>query len=74
MTFIDTEILPFTTILFIFGGGCFLIGLKEKYWVETVLIHKKKGIDESTVKIIIKFGRIWSKTTQFSSTKVVYKP
>lgn len=34
LTIIYSDLIPFIPILFMFGGGCFLIAMKEFFWVE----------------------------------------
>ncbi|MHA2245430.1 MAG: hypothetical protein ACXADY_10735 [Candidatus Hodarchaeales archaeon] len=43
---INSEFFPFISILFLFGGGCFLLALREGGWVESWII-KKDLIPES---------------------------
>ncbi|MHA2224504.1 MAG: hypothetical protein ACXAC8_04835 [Candidatus Hodarchaeales archaeon] len=38
---INSEMFPFTAVLFLFGGGCFLIAIKEGVWIECWIINKK---------------------------------
>ncbi|MHA2248591.1 MAG: hypothetical protein ACXADY_26835 [Candidatus Hodarchaeales archaeon] len=34
LTIIYSDLIPFIPILFMFGGGCFLIAMKEFFWLE----------------------------------------
>jgi hypothetical protein len=38
---INSELFPFISILFLFGGGCFLIAAREIGWIETWIIKKE---------------------------------
>lgn len=38
---INSDYFPFTSLLFLFGGGCFLIAIKEGGWIESWIIKKE---------------------------------
>ena len=38
---IYSEFFPFTSLLFLFGGGCFLIAIREAGWIESWIIKKE---------------------------------
>jgi hypothetical protein len=38
---INSEFFPFTSLLFLFGGGCFLIAIKEGLWIESWIAKKE---------------------------------
>ncbi|MFX1285001.1 MAG: hypothetical protein ACFFB5_15170 [Promethearchaeota archaeon] len=48
---INSDYFPFISLLFLFGGGCFLIAIKEGGWIESWIIRrelptKKPGIQK----------------------------
>ncbi|MFX1505065.1 MAG: hypothetical protein ACFFDC_03020 [Promethearchaeota archaeon] len=38
---INSEFFPFTSLLFLFGGGCFLVAIKEGLWIESWIAKKE---------------------------------
>ncbi|MFX0015492.1 MAG: hypothetical protein ACFFB2_12335 [Promethearchaeota archaeon] len=38
---INSDYFPFISLLFLFGGGCFLIAIKEGAWIESWIIKKE---------------------------------
>ncbi|MFX0125944.1 MAG: hypothetical protein ACFFAE_20150 [Candidatus Hodarchaeota archaeon] len=41
---INSDFFPFTSLLFLFGGGCFLIAIKEGIWIERWIIKKELSL------------------------------
>lgn len=41
LSLINSDYFPFVSLLFLFGGGCFLIALKEGGWIESWIIKKE---------------------------------
>jgi hypothetical protein len=41
LSLINSELFPFISILFLFGGGCFLIAAREIGWIESWIIKKE---------------------------------
>ncbi|UCG00980.1 MAG: hypothetical protein JSW11_15350 [Candidatus Heimdallarchaeota archaeon] len=41
---INSDLFPFTSLLFLFGGGCFLIAIKEGMWTESWIIKKELSL------------------------------
>ena len=42
---INSEFFPFTSLLFLFGGGCFLIAIKEGFLIESWIIYKQIALN-----------------------------
>ncbi|MFW9902691.1 MAG: hypothetical protein ACFFFH_00045 [Candidatus Thorarchaeota archaeon] len=38
---INSDFFPFTSLLFLFGGGCFLVAIKEGMWIESWIVKKE---------------------------------
>lgn len=52
LSLINSDFFPFLSILVLFGGGCFLIAVREFGWIVTIIIkksllHKTPGIQKS---------------------------
>ncbi|UCE14994.1 MAG: hypothetical protein JSV04_07395 [Candidatus Heimdallarchaeota archaeon] len=46
LSLINSDFLPFISILFLFGGGCFLIAIRELGWIVTLTV-KRDLLDET---------------------------
>ncbi len=66
---INSEFFPLTSLLFLFGGGCFLVAIKEAFWIECWIIKR-----ELSLKIpgIQKQWQLfsWSRTKTISKDKI----
>ena len=56
---IHSDIFPFTSLLFLFGAGCFLMFFKEMWWVESLSIRKNVAFSEPEIQKDWRFLR-WS--------------
>ena len=41
---INSEFFPLTSLLFLFGGGCFLVAIKEAFWIECWIIKRELSL------------------------------
>lgn len=63
-TTLESELLPFTPLLLLFGGGCVLAGLKELFWQEIWLVQRSSATSEPIITRTLCFGS-WRRETVF---------
>jgi hypothetical protein len=56
---IYSDFFPFTSLLFLFGAGCFLMFIKEMWWVESLFIKKNLEYSQPGIQKEWQFLR-WS--------------
>ena len=47
---INSDIFPFTSLLFLFGAGCFLMFFKEMWWIESLSIRKNVAFSKPGIQ------------------------
>ncbi|MFX0209581.1 MAG: hypothetical protein ACFFDT_26600 [Candidatus Hodarchaeota archaeon] len=66
---INSEWFPFISILFLFGGGCFLIAAREIGWIETWIIKKELIPQTPGIRKRWQFFR-WSREKNISKDQI----
>jgi hypothetical protein len=66
---INSEFFPFTSLLFLFGGGCFLVAIKEGFWIESWII--KKELTLNTPGLLQKWQLFrWTRTKKLTKEQI----
>jgi len=66
---INSELFPFISVLFLFGGGCFLIAIREIGWVESWIIKKELFPQTPGIQKRWQFFK-WSKEKYISKDQI----
>jgi len=66
---INSDFFPFTSLLFLFGGGCFLVAIKEGLLIEAWIIYKEITLNTPGIEKIWQLSR-WSRKVEISRDQI----